>query len=193
MAGPTKTLSPHRGFYPSTVSEKQRKEALAQVLAERKAQHDADEAARQRLYATPPACRTSATRSPTTTASPTKKRPRSSTRALSGEIEMAPEGDRRHFASATVALRLCIRLTRFIKYNGNLLEVLHLNGNEISRVARRLYHNCSFRTGVSLTLLFEFIRPWAVSASYWREIHHFSYRHTNRACMAENDSSSRIC
>ena len=51
MAGPNETLAPHRGFYPSTVSEKQRKEALAQVLAERKAQHDADEAERQRLYA----------------------------------------------------------------------------------------------------------------------------------------------
>ena len=57
MAGPTKTLSPHRGFYPSTVSEKQRKDALAQVLAERKAQHDADEAERQRLYATRHAAR----------------------------------------------------------------------------------------------------------------------------------------
>ena len=50
MAGPTEPLTPHRGFYPSPVSEKQRKEALAQVLAERKAQHDADEATRQRLY-----------------------------------------------------------------------------------------------------------------------------------------------
>ena len=57
MAGPTETLTPHRGFYPSTVSEKQRKDALAQVLAERKAQHDAEEAERKRLYATRHAAR----------------------------------------------------------------------------------------------------------------------------------------
>ena len=57
MAEVPDPLTPHRGFYPSTVSEKQRKEALAQVLAERKAQHDADEAERQRLYATRHAAR----------------------------------------------------------------------------------------------------------------------------------------
>lgn len=50
MAKPRDTFSPHRAFYPGTVSEKQRKEALAQVLRERKEKHDADEAERERLY-----------------------------------------------------------------------------------------------------------------------------------------------
>ena len=49
MAGPHDTPSHQRGFYPSVVSEKQRKEALAQVLRERKTRHDADEVERQRL------------------------------------------------------------------------------------------------------------------------------------------------
>jgi hypothetical protein len=49
MSEASDTLSPHREFYPSVVSEKQRKEALAKVLRERKAQHDADQAEPQRL------------------------------------------------------------------------------------------------------------------------------------------------
>ena len=50
MAKSHDKASPHRSFYPSVVSEKERKEALAQVLRERKEKHDADEEMRQRLY-----------------------------------------------------------------------------------------------------------------------------------------------
>jgi hypothetical protein len=49
MAGRHNAFSP-RSFYPSTVSEQERKEFLAQILRERKEKHDADEAERERLY-----------------------------------------------------------------------------------------------------------------------------------------------
>jgi hypothetical protein len=43
-------LSHYRGLKLARVTEKQRKEALAQVLRERKEKHDSDEKMRERLY-----------------------------------------------------------------------------------------------------------------------------------------------
>lgn len=51
MAEDRGPLAQYSGLSLSSVTEKQRKEALAQVLRERKEQHDLDHAERQRLYA----------------------------------------------------------------------------------------------------------------------------------------------
>ena len=50
-------LAHYRSFSLSSISAQQRKEALAQVLRERKAKHDADEETRERLYTTRHAAR----------------------------------------------------------------------------------------------------------------------------------------
>ena len=52
MFKPPEPPSHYSSFSLSSVTEKQRREALAQALRERKEKHDADEATRERLYTT---------------------------------------------------------------------------------------------------------------------------------------------
>ena len=57
MFKPPEPPSHYSSFSLSSVTEKQRREALAQALRERKEKHDADEAERERLYTTRHAAR----------------------------------------------------------------------------------------------------------------------------------------